>query len=198
MRVLVLVTIRKVLATGQIHYWYSSSKRKPNKLGRNPKSYWSLLKWDGHTNGCWDGVEGCEEGIAICICQSKHQVGWNGVPCTTTCSTGQIQVSIYSKGFCKIQMLYRTKPVARCFIWRTCIWLFWAQFNCITLQWLLLGFLNKSPCSIKHGITCRGQCRSKKFLLGLFLLQWLGIYLAMASMNGTKQQVWLWFVFWER
>jgi hypothetical protein len=95
-------------------------------------------------------------------------------------------------------MLYRTKPIARCFIWRTCIWLLWAQFNCITLQWLLLGFLNKSPCSIKRGITCRGQYRSRKFFLGLFLLKWLGIYLVVASMNGTKQQVWLWFVFWER
>jgi hypothetical protein len=56
------------------------------------------------------------------------------------------------------------------FIWRTCIWLLWAQFSCITLQWLFLGFPNKSPCSIKHGITCRGQCRNRKFLLGLFLL----------------------------
>ncbi len=56
------------------------------------------------------------------------------------------------------------------FIWRTCIWLLWAQFSCIMLQWFFLGFPNKSPCSIKHGITCRGQCRSRKFLLGLFLL----------------------------
>ncbi len=56
------------------------------------------------------------------------------------------------------------------FIWRTCIWLLWAQFSCITLQWLFLGYPNKNPCSIKHGITYRGQCRSRKFLLGLFLL----------------------------